>query len=172
MNESLNHQLTQSVQKRRFVQKLSKWSQLFISHWIIDSLNSFKQLHKPVTLFMNESLNHWLTQFVQMPDLFRTEASDSLNECVIESLINPNHTKTDLFRNEVTAFINDSLNHWLARLVQKHRFIQNRSQWLSLWTSHWITDSLDSFKNVDLFRNKGSHWIYKRVTESFTHLIR
>ncbi len=41
---------------------------------------------KTKQVFMNESLNHWLTRFVQMADSFRNESRDCLHERVSESL--------------------------------------------------------------------------------------
>ncbi len=40
---------------------------------------------KLATVFMNQSLNHRLSQFNQTPDSFGNEASDSLYESVTES---------------------------------------------------------------------------------------
>jgi len=146
MNESLNHWLTWFIQtpdsfrnkasdclyervteslthlihsNAWFIQKQSKWQSLWMSHWIIDSLNSIKRLihseTKQVTVFMNESLNHWLTWFIQTPDSFRNKASDCLYEWVTESL-------THLIQS----------NAW---------FIQKQSKWLSLWMSHCFTQA-------------------------------
>ncbi len=173
MNESLNHWLTRFVQTGGFIQKRVKWRSLWTSHWIIDSLDSFIQKRvkgrslwmshwiidslesfkrlinsetSQVTVLMNESLNHWLTRFIQKADSFSNELSDRPYEWVTESLTHSIHS-----------------NGWL---------IQKRVKWLSLWTSHWIIDSLDSFKHVDSFRNESSGDPYERVTESLTHSIR
>ncbi len=101
-----------------------------MGHWIIDSLDSFKRLIHSETVFMNESLNHWLTRFIQTADSF----SNCLYEWVTESLTHSIHS-----------------NGW---------FIQK----LSLWMSHWIIDSLDSFKYVDSFRNKTPLYVTQRHT--------
>ncbi len=126
--ESLTHLVCSN---RWFIQKQSKWLLLLMSHWIIGSLDSFKPLihseTKQVTSFMNESLNHWLTWFIQTADSFRNKASHFLYEWVNESLAH-------LIRS----------NHW---------FIQKQSKSLPLWMSHWIIGSFDSIKNADSFRN-------------------
>ncbi len=121
---------------------------------------------------LKESLNHWLTQFIQMAHSFRNEASKCPYEGVTESL--PQSI---------------SSNSW---------FIQKWSKRMSLWRSHWIIGSLDSFKRLicsetkqatvlmkeslnhylsqlvqtaDSFRNEESDCLYEGVTESLTHLI-
>ncbi len=176
MNKSLNHWLTWFIQTADSFPKQSKWLSLWTSLWIIDSLESFKwPIHsetKQVTVFMNESLNHWLTWVIQMADSFRNKASDCLYERVSESLTHLSHSNG--------------------------RFIPKQSKWLSLWTSLWIIDSLDSFKwpihsetkqvtvfmnkslnhwltwfiqMADSFWNKASDYLYERVSESLAHLI-
>ncbi len=119
----MSHWLTQFVQKHRFIQKRSDWiyewvieslthsirsnawfiqkqSKLpswWMSHWIIDSLNLFKWLiysePKPVTLFMNVSLNHWLTQFVQKCR-FIQKKNDCSYKWLTESLTHSIRSKT------------------------------------------------------------------------------
>ncbi len=234
MNESLNHWLTRFVQTRGFIQKRVKWRSLWTSHWIIDSLDSFKHVDSfsnessdgpyervteslthsirsnmwihsetsQVTVLMNESLNHWLTRFVQTRgfiqkrvkwrslwtshwiidsldsfkhvDSFRNESSGGPYERVTESLTHSIRSNTWIHSetSQVAVLMNESLNHWLTRFVQTGGFIQKRVKWLSLWTSHWIIDSLDSFKHVDSFSNESSDGPYERVTESLTHSIR
>ncbi len=223
--ESLTHLIHSNAW---FIQKLSKWLSLWMSLWFIDSLDSFKRLihseTKQVTVFMNESLNHWLTRFIQTPDSFRNEASDCLYEWVNESLTHFIHSNTWFIKKwSKWLFMNESLNHWLTRFIQTpgsfrnkasdclyewvfeslthsiHSnawFIQKQSKWLSLWMSHWIIDSLDSFKRLihsetkqvtvfmneslnhwltwfiqtpDSFRNEASHCLYEWVNESLTH---
>ncbi len=72
--------------------QLSLWR----SHWIIGSLDSFKRLicseTKQATVLMKESLNHWLTRFIQTAHLFRNEASDCSYEGVTESLAHSIHS--------------------------------------------------------------------------------
>ncbi len=97
--------------------QLSLWR----SHWITGSLKSFKRLirleTKQATVFMKESLNHWLTRFIQTAHLFRNEASNCLYEGVTESLARSIHSNVS--------------------------FVQKRSKWLSLWRSHWIITSVN-----------------------------
>ncbi len=157
--------------KRWFIRKWSKWLLLWMNHWIIDSLDSFKRLihseMKQVTVFMNESLNHWLTRFVQTADSFRNEASDCLYEWVTESL-------THSIRSN--CWLSDWLYEWVIEsLTHSIRsngwFIPKWSKWLLLWMSHWIIDSLDSFKRLIkwllLWMN---HWIIDSL-DSFKWLI-
>ncbi len=115
---------------------------------------------KLATLFMNQSLNHRLSQFNQTPDSFSNEASDSLYESV--------------------HWIIGSLNSikLLIRSVMKLR--------LSLWISHWIIKNMDSFSNEasdclyesvtessalqfnqtpDSFGNEASDCLYESVTD-------
>ncbi len=127
VTESLTHLIRSNSW---LIQKRVKWLlYLWTGFWIIDSLDSFKQLihsetSQVTTVFMNGLLNHWLTWFVQTADSFRNESSDyCIYERVSESL-------THLIRS----------NSW---------FIQKRVKWLLyLWTGFWIIDSLDSFKQL------------------------
>ncbi len=121
MNGPLNHWLTRFVQKGGFIQN---WLSLWMGHWIIDSLDSFKKV-----------------------DSFRI---DFPYEWATESLSHSIRSKRWI-HSELTFLMNGPLNHWLTRFVQKGGFIQN---WLSLWMGHWIIDSLDSFKKVDSFSNE------------------
>ncbi len=120
-----------------------------MSHWIIGSLNSIKRLihsvMKLATVFMNESLNHWFTQFNQTPDSFSNEASDCLYEWVTESLAHLIHSKS-----------------W---------FFQKWRKWLSLWMSYWIIDSVRSetklatvFMNQSLNHQKCGFIQYQHTT--------
>ncbi len=92
-----------------------------VTESLTHSIHSNTWIHSvtsQVTVLMNESLNHWLTWFVQTADSFSNESSDCPYERVTESF-------THLIRS----------NGW---------FIQKRVKWLSLWTSHWIIDSIHS----------------------------
>jgi len=96
---------------------------------------------------MNESLNHWLTRFVQTADSFKKIK-------------------------QVAVFINESLNHWLTRFVRTADSFLKWSKWLFLWTCHWIIDSLDSVEQLIHFENEASGCFYEWVTESLTDSIR
>ncbi len=175
--ERATESLTHSIHSNGwFIQKQVNWLSLWTSHWIIDSLDSFKRLIHSETsqlaVLMNEPLNHWLTRFIQTADSFRNKSIGSPYERATESLTHSIHS-----------------NGW---------FIQKQVNWLSLWTSHWIIDSLDSFKRLihsetsqlavlmneplnhwltrfiqtaDSFRNKSIGSPYERATESLTHSI-
>ncbi len=78
MSESLNHRLTWFSQMAASFRNKARLS-LWVSHWIIDSLDSLKWLlhsetKQVVTVFMNESLNHRLTWFVQTVDSYSNES--------------------------------------------------------------------------------------------------
>ncbi len=64
VSESLTHSIHSNSS---FIQKRIKWLPLWMSLWIIDSLDSLKQFilseTNQITVFMNESLNHWLDSF-------------------------------------------------------------------------------------------------------------
>ncbi len=171
--ESLTHSIHSNG---RFIQKRVNCLSLWMDHWIIDSLDSFKRpIHSEtsqLSVLMNGPLNHWLTRFIQTADSFRNESIGCPYERATESLTHSIHS-----------------NGW---------FIQKRINWLSLWTSHWIIDSLDSFKRLihsetsqltvlmneslyhwltqfiqtaDLFRNESIGCPYEWATESLTHSI-
>ncbi len=202
MNESLNHWLTWLIQT---VDSFRNKAGDCLYEWVTESLThliSFKQLihseTKQVTVFMNESLNHWLTWLIQTVDSFRNKAGDCLYEChwIIDSLDSFKrliHSETK----QVTVFMNESLNHWLTWFIQTtdsfrnkvgdclyewiteslthliHSngwFIQKQSRWLSLWMNHWIIDSLDSFKRLIHSETK-QVTVFMKITESLTHLI-
>ncbi len=147
-----------------------------MSLWIVDSLDSLKQLilseTNQMTAFMNESLNRWLAWFTQTVNSFRNESNDCLYEWVSESLTRSIHSNSSFF--------------------------QKRIKWLSLWMSLWIVDSLDSLKQlilsetnqmtvfmneslnrwlarftqtVNSFRNESNDCLYEWVSESLTHSI-
>ncbi len=109
-----------------FIQKRVNWLSLWMGHWIIDSLDSFKRLIRSETgqlaVLMNGPLNHWLTRFIQTADSFRNGSIVCPYEWATESLTHSIHS-----------------NGW---------FVQKRVNWLSLWMGHWIIDSLDSFKRL------------------------
>ncbi len=63
---------------------------------------------KKVTVFMNKSLNHSLTHFVQTADSFRNEASESNQSLKPQICSEIKHT---------TVFMNGSLNHSLTQFV-------------------------------------------------------
>ncbi len=145
--ESLTHSIHSNSW---FVQKRVKWLSVWMGHWIIDSLDSFKQLiHSEMsqaTVRMNGPLNHWLTRFVQTADSFRNESSDCPYEWATESLTHSIHS-----------------NSW---------FIQKRVKWLSVWMGHSIIDSLDSFKRLIhsemsqvtvLMNEPQNHWLTRFI---------
>ncbi len=170
-----------------------------MSHWIINSLNSFKLLIHSETklkwLFTNELLNHWLTQFVQTADSFRNKAEMTLHEWVTESLNSFKlliHSETKL----KWLFTNESLNHWLTQFVQTADSFRNKAEmtlheWVTeslthsirsncwfiqkqSWNdssrmSHWITDSLNSFK---LLIHSVTNQRHSTVLFSFVKLIK
>ncbi len=115
-------------------------------------------------------------KFVQnifLADSFRNESSGGPYERVTESLTHSIRSNMWIHSvtSQVTVLMNESLNHWLTRFILTRGFIQKRVKWRSLWTSHWIIDSLDSFKHLDSFSNESSDCPYERVTESLTHSI-
>ncbi len=126
MNGPLNHWLTRFIQNGWFVQKRVNWLSLWMGHWVIDSLDSFKRLIRSETsqlaVLMNGPQNHWLTRFIQTADSFRNESIGCPYESATESLTHSIHS-----------------NGW---------FVQKRVNWLSLWMGHRIIDSLDSFKRL------------------------
>ncbi len=170
-NESLNHSIRSNCW---FIQKQSWNDSSRMNHWLTDSLNSFKLLIHSETklkwLFTNESLNHWLTQFVQTADSFRNKAEMTLHEWVTESLNSFKlliHSETKL----KWLFTNESLNHWLTQFVQTADSFRNKAEMTSRM-SHWITDSLNSFKLLIhsetklkwLFANESlNHWLTQFV---------
>ncbi len=137
--ESLTHSIHSNGW---FIQKRVNWLSLWMGHWIIDSLDSFKRLIHSETsqlaVLINRPLNHWLTRFIQTADSFRNESIVCPYEWATESLTHLIHS-----------------NGW---------FIQKRVNWLSLWMGHWIIDSLDSFKHMDSFRNETPPCVAQRHT--------
>ncbi len=121
--ESLTHSIHSNGW---FVQKRVNWLSLWMGHWVIDSLDSFKRLIRSETsqlaVLMNGPQNHWLTRFIQTADSFRNESIGCPYESATESLTHSIHS-----------------NGW---------FVQKRVNWLSLWMGHRIIDSLDSFKRL------------------------
>ncbi len=143
VTESLAHS---SHSNGSFDQKRSKQLSLWRSHWIIGSLESFKHLirseTKQATVLMKESLNHWLAQVIQTAHSIRNEASDCSYEGVTESLAHSIHSNGS--------------------------FDQKRSKQLSLWRSHWIIGSLDSFKRLIRSEMKQATVLMK---ESLNHYL-
>ncbi len=124
MNESLNHWLTRFVQMTDSFKKQRKRSKsLWTSHWIIGSLDLFKWLihseMKQVTVFMNESLNHWLNSFKQLIHSEMKQETD-LYEWVSESCVHLICSKLDLFSNEsllcVDQMHNSSALSWILEI--------------------------------------------------------
>ncbi len=223
-NESVNLWLTWFLQTAdSFRNKAS--DSLRMSQWIIDSLDFFKRLihseTKQVTLyewvieslihlissngrfiqkqskwlFTNESVNHWLTWFLQTADSFRNKASDSLrmSHWIIDSLISSNGRFIQ--KQSKWLFTNESLNHWLTWFLQTADSFRNKasdslrmSQWIfdsldffkrpihsetkqvTLRMSQWIIDSLDFFKRLIHSETK-QVTLYEWVIESLIHLI-
>ncbi len=97
--ERATESLTHSIHSNDwFIQKRVNWLSLWMGHWIIDSLNSFKRLIHSETsqlaVLMNGPLNHWLTQFIQTTDSFRNESIGCPYEWATESLTHSIHSKT------------------------------------------------------------------------------
>ncbi len=63
--------------------------------------------------------------------------------------------------------MSESLNHWLNWFVQRQWTIQERNKQLSVWVSHWITDSTDSFNSTESFRNETSNclWVSRWIID-------
>ncbi len=125
MNGSLNHWLTRFIQTTDsfrnesivcpyewateslthaihsngwFIQERVNCLSLWMGHWIIDSLDSFKRLihseTSQLSVLMNGSLNHWLTRFIQTTDSFRNESIVCPYEWATESLTHSIHSNT------------------------------------------------------------------------------
>ncbi len=146
MSESLNHWVNWFVQKYWITQEPNNWLSLWVSHWIIELTDSFKNTeslrNQTMTTFMSESLNHWVNWFIQ-----KTES---------------------LGMKQLSVFMSESLNHWVNWFVQKYRITQEPNNWVSLWVSHWIIELTDLFKNNESLRNQTTDCLYEWVTESLT----
>ncbi len=181
LNKSLNHSL------KRFFKTADSFTNEAsdcVFEWITESLTqtipSKQLIHlqmKQVTVFLNESLNHWLKRFLQnswfiykwsewlflkkslnhslkrffkTADSFTNEASDCVFEEIIESFTQtiPSKQLIHLQMKRVTVFLNESLNHSLKRFLQNSWFIYKWSEWLCFWMNHWIIHSNDSSKQL------------------------
>ncbi len=147
--EWVSESLTRSIHSNSsFFQKRIKWLPLWMSLWIVDSLDSLKQ-------FILSETNQWLPLWMS---LWIIDSLDSLKQFILSET------------NQMTAFMNESLNHWLTRFTQNSSFIQKQIKWLSLWMSHWIIDSLDSLKQ-SFFQKRIKRLSLWWVSESLTHSI-
>ncbi len=145
-----------------------------MSHWITDSLNSFKlPIHSETKLkwlFTNESLNHWLTQFVQTADSFRNKAEMTLHEWVTESLTHSIRSNCRFIQKQSW---NDSsrMSHWITDSLNSFKLLihsETKLKWLFTNESlnHWLTQFVQT---ADSFRNKAEMTLHEWVTESLTH---
>ncbi len=196
--------LTRFIQTGWFIQKRGEWLSLWMGHWIIDSLDSFKRLihseTRRVTVLMNGPLNHWLTRFVQNGWIIQ-KRGEWLSLWMGHWIIDPLDSFKRLIHSEtrrVTVLMNGPTESLTHSIHSNGWFIQKRGEWLSLWMGHWIIDSLDSFKRLnhsetrrvtvlmngplnhwltrfiqtaDSFRNEASDCPYEWATESLTHSI-
>lgn len=79
-NKCLYEWLTKSFRylicsKHWFILKRNMWLSIWVSHWITHSTNLFKTLvhlgTKQITVYMSESVNYLLNQFIENTDSFR-----------------------------------------------------------------------------------------------------
>ncbi len=168
--------LTHSVRSNSwFILKQSKWLSLWMIHWFIDSLDSFKQLihseTKQVTVF-NGWVTDSLTHSVRSNSWFIQKQSKWLSLWMSHWFIDSLDSFKQLIHSEtkqVTVFngwVTESLTHSVR---SNSWFILKQSK--SLWMSHWITDSLSSFKQLIHSKTKQVTCLYEWVTDSLTHLI-
>ncbi len=174
MNQSLNHRLSQFNSNSWFhSSNEARWLSLWMSHWIISSLNSIKLLihsvMKLATLFMNQSLNHQLSPFNQTPDSFSNEASDSLYESVTESSASLNSIKL-MIHSVMKQHYSDCLwiSHWIIGSLNSIKLlIHSVMKLVTLFMNESLNHQLSQFNQTpDSFSNEASDSLYESVTES------
>ncbi len=140
--ESLTHSIHSNGW---FIQKRVNCLSLWMGHWIIDSLDSFKWLihleTSQLSVLMNRPLNHWLTRFIQTADSFRNESIVCPYEWATESLTHLIHSNT-----------------WI-RSETKHRcmLLRDTTVLLCLWSL--LLSSAKLSKNSQYFVENLSHFI-------------
>ncbi len=137
--ESLTHSIHSNGW---FVQKRVNWLSLWMGHWIIDSLDSFKWLIRSETsqlaVLMNGPLNHWLTRFIQTADSFRNESIGCPYEWATES-IDSIHSKCRFAQKRNTAVCCSETNNSSAVALIANIFVSKIEQKQSVFCLKSVT---------------------------------
>lgn len=155
-------QLTQPIHSTKLIQKWIKWLSLWVCYWMIDSTDSFNNRND-----IRDWLDEWaiksFTQWIHSTTLFHSGIKETnvfywmINST--DSFNNTNSFRKIVFMTEsVYLLLNlfkNTVIEWLTQLTHLTQICLGTTKCyqLSIWFSHWIISSADSFNNSDLFWN-------------------